>query len=76
MTRGFDRQAPRIEPIFPSLQRSAEQIYVLRATEDTAAVGTTFNVFSYDAVLTENWTYHLPNAEQKRYATDVGFKYE
>ncbi len=32
-----------------------------------AAVGTTFNVFSYDAVWAENLTLHLPNAGRMRY---------
>ena len=30
-------------------------------------MGTTFNVFSYDAVWAEHRTHHLPNAEQIRY---------
>ena len=33
-------------------------------TSDIAAVGTTFNVFSYDAVRAEHRTHHFPNAEQ------------
>ncbi len=40
--------------------------YLFRAS-DIAAVGTTFNVFSYDAVWAENWTHHLPNAGRMRY---------
>ena len=31
------------------------------------SIGTTFNVFSYDAVLAENWTNNLPNAGRMRY---------
>ncbi len=36
-------------------------------TIDIAAVGTTFFVFSYDAVLAEHRTHHLPKAEQLYY---------
>ena len=32
-----------------------------------AAVNTTFNIFSYDAVWTEHRTHHLPDAGQMRY---------
>ncbi len=41
--------------------------YYLCRSSDMAAVGTTFNVFSYDAVWAENWTHHLPNACRMRY---------
>ncbi len=40
--------------------------YLCRAS-DIAAVGTTFNVFSYDAVWAELRTHHLPNAGRMRY---------
>ena len=32
-----------------------------------AVIGLNFNVFSYDAVLVENRTPHLPDAERMRY---------
>ncbi len=32
-----------------------------------ATVGTTFNVFSYDAVWAKHLTHHIPNAKQIRY---------
>ncbi len=34
---------------------------------DMAAVGTTFNVLSYDAVWAEHRTHHFPNTEKIRY---------
>ena len=42
--------------------------------EEEVAVGTIFNVFSYDGVWVSHGTYHLPNPEQIRngYATDAG----
>ena len=43
---------------------------------DIAAVGITFNIFSYDAVWAEYCTHQLPNAGRMRYqnyATDAGF---
>ncbi len=36
-------------------------------TSDIGAVGTTFNVFSNDAMLAENRTNYLPNAERMHY---------
>ncbi len=37
-----------------------------------AAVGSTFNVVSYDAVWAEHRIHHLPNAEQIRYVLRHG----
>ncbi len=47
-------------------RHSTYSYYWCRAS-DIAAVGTTFNVFSYDASWAENWTYHLPNAGRMRF---------
>ena len=47
--------------------RHSPYSYYLCCASDIAAVGTTFNVFSYDAVLPEHRTHHLPNAKQIRY---------
>ena len=41
--------------------------YYLCRAPDIAAVGTIFNVFSYDAVLVEIRTYHLPDDERLHY---------
>ncbi len=43
--------------------RHSPYSYYLCLATDMPAVGTTFNVFSYDAFLAENRTHHLPNAE-------------
>ena len=37
------------------------------SASDIPAEGTTFSVFSYDAVIAENRNHHLPNAERMRY---------
>ncbi len=42
--------------------RSPYSFYQCRESDITAE-GTTFNVFSYDAVWAENLTHHLPYAE-------------
>ena len=48
-------------------------IHPMHTINDISAEGTAFNVFSYDAVLAENQTHYLCNAEWIRYATAVGF---
>ncbi len=41
--------------------------YFYCRASDIAVVGTTFNVFSYNAVWSENWTHNLPNAGRMSY---------
>ncbi len=41
--------------------------YFLCRASDIAEVGTTFNELSYDVVLVEHRTHHLPDAERMRY---------
>ena len=38
-------------------------VNALLGISEIAALGTIFNIFSYDVVLTENQTHHLPNSE-------------
>ena len=45
----------------------AKAFTLLILASHIAEVGTTFNVFSYDAVRAEHRTHHLPIAEQIRY---------
>ena len=42
-------------------------IHTINVASDIAAVGTTFNVFSYEVVWAKNWTHNLPNAVRIRY---------
>ena len=47
---------------------------IARPLSDIAALGTTFNVLSYDVIWAEYRTNHLPDAEQKRYEfKDAGY---
>ena len=71
-TTGLYKDASHGSLILGILHSRLPTIPPTRTLRAIAAVGTAFNVFSFDAVWVEHRTHHLPNAEQIRYVLCQG----